>query len=104
MDIKEFRIVEDAMYGFYIQRNVKAEEKQIVKVWWIFTITKKIEVYKWKRISSNGEESRYFSVLRYYREPLYNFETKQEAIDYLEKLCTPDKFYYPETFEEAQNG
>lgn len=80
MELNNFRIVENALIGFYIQEK---EEKRGLKdnkpfeSWSIF-------YHKMMPENNKGH--------------IGIFNTKQEAIDFLEKLCTPDKFYYPDSF------
>jgi len=99
MNIKEFRIKENALSGFYIQRLFK--KTNTVKSFWFWQKPKVIESEAWKNITENGSEpfSSFFRGASFRLDPMEPFETKQEAIDYLEKLCAPNKFYYPDKFE-----
>lgn len=95
MDIKEFRIVESALNGFYIQRLFKIETYK----WFLFWIVKTEIKEEWKNIDRHGQKPCYSHIINHWlRDPMPPFESKNQAIEYLEKLCTPNKFYYPDGF------
>lgn len=98
MDIKDYRIVENALEGFYIEYKIKykkivlSENEQLKGSFFGFHNRSKYETVEdeyWQRI------------YMHYMTDHKPFKTKQEAIEYLEKLCTPDKFYYPADFKES---
>jgi len=83
-NIDDYRIVENAIDGFSI------EKKQLD--WglfngWFFTKPK----YYWDGIGNGRKFGRIY------------FKTKEDAIEYLEKLCTPDVFYYPNSYNPCAN-
>lgn len=93
MNINEFRIVENAFKGFYIQRLFK---KEVYKRF-LFWVIKKEVIEEWKNIDARGNKPYYSSFIgEYINSPMTSFTTKENAVTYIEKLCTPNKFHYPD--------
>lgn len=95
MDIKEFRIVESALNGFYIQRLFKTKKYK----WFLFWVIRTEIIEKWQNIGVQGREPIYLSSVRSWMvKPMDSFCNKEDAVKYLEMLCTPDEFHYPDGF------
>jgi hypothetical protein len=95
MNINDYRIREAALDGFIIEKKIFTE-KITGMLWW----KKKNISAKWVRIDSRGFQPIYIDfVHEWLSKPIKPFKTKQEAIDFLEKICTPNKFYYPTDFK-----
>lgn len=98
IDINEFRIKEHAINGFTIERLFQWE----IYSRFLFWKYNKRKCSKWKQISDSGDEPfvyHLFGSVAHRQSTLKPFKTKQDAIGFLEKLCTPNKFYYPTDFK-----